>query len=66
MCVLVEGHCISDTVALHEMIATPAAKLSYDHQDVLRANTISVKQNLLPYNPETDYDRTQNRQLEPA
>ena len=31
MCVLVEGHCISDTVALQEMIATPAAKLPYDH-----------------------------------
>ena len=31
MCVLVEGNCISDTVALQEMIATPAAKLPYDH-----------------------------------
>ena len=30
MCVLVEGHCISDTVALQEMRATPAAKLPYD------------------------------------
>ena len=31
MCVLVEGHCISDTVTLQEMITTPAAKLPYDH-----------------------------------
>ena len=31
MCVLVEGHCISDTVALQEMIATLATKLPYDH-----------------------------------
>jgi len=35
VCVLVEGHCISDTVALQEMIATPAAKLPYDHHQVV-------------------------------
>ena len=43
MCVLVEGHCISDTVELQEMIATPAAKLPYDHHHLTRLHAVETK-----------------------
>ena len=43
MCVLVEGHCISDTVALQEMTATPAAKLPYDNQKSLGFHSVKPR-----------------------